>query len=340
MMYEIAAMYLKGSTDFKLSKEDTYRNNTLLASSTAFYRLIRGLNLDEMDKVAEQMKEQDNPLYKLSWIKKWNINPQTKQAECLTADIVINNYLKYRQRSRDKRLIRGVSAEEQSLMRLLKVPAYFSETDIYNLLFIIDRYFETPFSDLDLKGYEVEPSLTNLKAGGYVRVDTQGYILTAGIKERLQTVLDKSYELLADNQLEGIPDYDGLLFVDGKAYRPAVIPAGASVRDGGKGGIDFRAAVKSAQIEKIDKDLLLRQLAQGSGITDLAAEWRKIQRDIQGDTMPYSRIKKFYAACSLRTDGRAYQQQVMMLVLSSLRFEEEANIATAAQMKEIVMLMN
>jgi hypothetical protein len=106
------------------------------------------------------------------------------------------------------------------------------------------------------------------------------------------------------------------------------------------GGIDFRAAGKGSVLVPAGKEALLRNISSGKVLADPAAEWGLIEAEVRSSAMPYGRIINFYAACCGRDDLEEYRLKVISLVLSSLRYEEEANVPTSGEGVDIIKLIS
>jgi hypothetical protein len=343
MRYDTVAAHLGASTDNLMSSEDTYRNNTFLASAPAFYRLIRDLRFDKMDEVIEAMSASGSPIFRSSSISRnWLRNGSFTAYEALVL------YLKKRQDVSAVRISKGIPEDERVLRAALAIPDDCNETDLYNISLILDKFFDAPFPGNALQGGVVRDSRDRLELMGIIKKDNGVYRLDPKSARSVSAMLESRYTEITGIAANDVPDHEGLLFVDGRIYRRSAnsgtamdggsdaksVDNKASVTDGAvrtHGGIDLRAAGKERIVVSPDKGKLLRRAAMGKDVLDPAREWRMIEAGVRSGAMPYERIRDFYAVCCARVDLEEYRIKVIALVLNSLRYEEEANVPTSVE---------
>jgi hypothetical protein len=111
---------------------------------------------------------------------------------------------------------------------------------------------------------------------------------------------------------------------------------GDKQRDG-KGGIDFRALpVGNAPV---NTQPVLTPLPAGyisASAEELDSKWKDIRQKIQGGPMPYKEIKEYVSVCCNRTDTGDRLNQASAYLLNLLRLEEDAAVATAPELKDIL----
>jgi hypothetical protein len=120
-----------------------------------------------------------------------------------------------------------------------------------------------------------------------------------------------------------------------------------NTQDGGAlnelGGIDFRALPLTTQpgampmTPAVDMQML-RNLAQSSKITDVEEEWFDIQKERAREVMPYQRLKEYVAVCCLQ-DKQDKLNIISNFISDVLRLEEENALATAPELKELLVLV-
>jgi hypothetical protein len=101
------------------------------------------------------------------------------------------------------------------------------------------------------------------------------------------------------------------------------------------GGIDFRAvpvvpAAPAAVPAIAAHPATLRQLEQ---------DWNTISRKMEQGEVPYAALKEYAASCAAQKEARKQLLEVSACVNSILRMEEDAAVATSAEMKEILAII-
>jgi chemotaxis receptor (MCP) glutamine deamidase CheD len=241
MMYETIVLHAMGSSDLSAPKEDTERNNTFLASETAFYHLITQLKLENMDAVAGEQKRKNSILYKYSRISR----------DSITSWDVLHSYLSNRSRIWNER--RNVIAQDRPLLDLLvrwhvlQGPEYvFKPYYSFAVLKILDQYFNGAFTPSQLlmqphyakildmplmTGFQL---LSILEISGVVVRSGDDYSLSGRFKEDVRGMLAAHFSEVPASGLAAVPEYEGVLHVDGKLYRWQNNKDQVIRRDGGK----------------------------------------------------------------------------------------------------------
>jgi len=126
----------------------------------------------------------------------------------------------------------------------------------------------------------------------------------------------------------------------------AIAPNGAALsrvdaasennKDGGKGGIDLRSLPIAIQPAVNPAPGGIPAGLPAVNIADLDKEWQQIQMQIQDEAMPYARIKEYVVSCK-QQQAKGRLDAVLACIADILRLEEERAIATAPELKEILV---
>jgi hypothetical protein len=108
-----------------------------------------------------------------------------------------------------------------------------------------------------------------------------------------------------------------------------------------KGGIDFRALPVGGTAPNIAP--VLTPLPAGyisASSEEMDRKWQDIKQKIQAGPMPYQQIKEYVSVCCQRTDATDRLKQASAYILNLLRLEEDAAVATAPELKEILSCLS
>ena len=103
------------------------------------------------------------------------------------------------------------------------------------------------------------------------------------------------------------------------------------------GGIDFRALPVGGTAPSIAP--VLTPLPSGyitASAEELEKKWKDIKRKIQSGPMPYGEIKEYVTVCCQGSEAADRLKQASIYILDLLRLEEDAAVATAPELKEIL----
>lgn len=117
-------------------------------------------------------------------------------------------------------------------------------------------------------------------------------------------------------------------------------------KDGGTGGIDFRAlplvtqpGMNPSMMQPAIDMKALQVLAQQSKMRDLDKEWSRIEKQIAGKVMPYEKIKEYLAVCSDRKASGENLSRVEQCLSNILKLEEVCAVSTSDRMKELLLIV-
>ena len=103
------------------------------------------------------------------------------------------------------------------------------------------------------------------------------------------------------------------------------------------GGIDFRALPVGGTAPNIAP--VLTPLPEGyisASAEELEKKWKDIKHKIQAGPMPYGEIKEYVTVCCQGSEAADRLKQASIYILDLLRLEEDAAVATAPELKEIL----
>ncbi|MFA6384100.1 MAG: HEAT repeat domain-containing protein, partial [Candidatus Omnitrophota bacterium] len=72
---------------------------------------------------------------------------------------------------------------------------------------------------------------------------------------------------------------------------------------------------------------------------DLEANWMDIEKRIQSGPMPYEQLKAHAISCCESRDGVSQREKLVSFISSILKLEEQAAVATAPELKEILVVL-
>ena len=111
-----------------------------------------------------------------------------------------------------------------------------------------------------------------------------------------------------------------------------------SAKDGGKGGIDFRAlpmSTRAVEAVSVTGSHNMPIAVDPKAVAALEKEWHSIQQEMQKGRLPYKEIKEYVVSCN-KEQAREQIDQVLACVANILRLEEDAAVATPPELKEIL----
>jgi hypothetical protein len=111
--------------------------------------------------------------------------------------------------------------------------------------------------------------------------------------------------------------------------------------DGGKqGGIDFRALPLTTQPALNLQSLTVPQELISASSVDMDRKWQALQKKIASGPVPYQELQGYVAACCKRQECRKQLEAVSSYICELLKMEEEAAVATAPELKQILSCLS
>jgi hypothetical protein len=106
------------------------------------------------------------------------------------------------------------------------------------------------------------------------------------------------------------------------------------------GGIDFRGLPITSFTAVNPALMAVPAHLAGAGTKEMNAAWSAIQKKMQSGPVPFEDLAGYVAACSQRKECRSQLKAVSSYILNMLKLEEEAAVATAPELKEILSCLS
>jgi hypothetical protein len=157
------------------------------------------------------------------------------------------------------------------------------------------------------------------------------YRLSPDDKERIEGIIKNTFRAIDVKMSESVSVKDG-----GGIDGSTVLAIDSQRKD--LGGIDLRALPMNVEPMAVNSAISWQAGVNAVSAKDLDKQWLDVLAKIAKGPMPYKEIKEYVAACCSSKDCSQQKEAVCSWLLNILKLEEEAAVATAPQMKQILAL--